>query len=124
MKIEAANATKTGGEIIEDLKVPSGKIDIIIRFEIDSDETTYLLIDMEADWVAISQSNRLRPIFKATVAEPQQKGQWMNKRCWQCFNHFFLIPSFWCLHYGLPSDAHLHGICFQQKDVKLLMLKN
>lgn len=74
MKIETANATKTDGEIIEDLQVPSGKIDIIIHFEIDSDETTYLLIDMEADWVAISKSNRLRPIFKATIAEPPPEG--------------------------------------------------
>jgi len=74
MKIETANATKTDGEIIEDIKVPSGKIDIIIHFEIDSDETAYLLIDMEADWVAISQSNRLRPIFKATIAEPPAEG--------------------------------------------------
>lgn len=74
MKIETANATKTDGEIIEDLQVPSGKIDVIIHFEIDSGETTYLLVDMEADWVAISQSNRLRPVFKATVAEPPQEG--------------------------------------------------
>jgi hypothetical protein len=74
MKIETANATKTDGEIIEDIEVPSGKIDIIIHFEIDSDETAYLLIDMEADWVAISQSNRLRPVFKATIAEPPAEG--------------------------------------------------
>lgn len=74
MKIETANATKTDGEIIEPLKVPSGKIDIIIHFEIDSDETTYLLIDMEADWVAISKSDRLRPVFKATIAEPPPEG--------------------------------------------------
>jgi hypothetical protein len=74
MGIETANATKTDGEIIEDLKVPSGKIDIIIHFEIDGDETTYLLIDMEADWVAISHSSRLRPTFKATVAEPPAEG--------------------------------------------------
>lgn len=74
MKIETANATKTDGEIIEPLHVPSGKIDIIIHFEIDSDETTYLLIDMEADWVAISKSDRLRPVFKATIAEPPPEG--------------------------------------------------
>ena len=74
MKIETANATKTDGEIIEPLHVPSGKIDIIIHFEIDSDETTYLLIDMEADWVAISKSNRLRPVLKATIAEPPPEG--------------------------------------------------
>ena len=74
MEIETANATKISGEIIEEIKVPSGKVDIIIHFEIDSDETTYLLVDMEANWVAISQSNRLRPIFKATIAEPPAEG--------------------------------------------------
>jgi hypothetical protein len=75
MEIETANATKTDGEIIEELKVPSGKLDIIIHFEIDGDETTYLLIDMEADWVAISRSNRLRPTFKAMIAEPPAEGE-------------------------------------------------
>ena len=74
MKIETANATKIDGEIIQDLKVPSEKIDIIIHFEIDADETKFLLIDMEADWVAISHSNRLRPTFKATIAEPPAEG--------------------------------------------------
>ena len=74
MEIETANATKTDGEIIEEIKVPSEKLDIIIHFEIDADETKFLLIDMEADWVAISRSNRLRPTFKATIAEPPAKG--------------------------------------------------
>lgn len=74
MKIENANATKTDGEIIENLKVPSGKIDIIIHFEINADQTAFLLIDMEADWVAISKSNNLRPTFKATIAEPPPEG--------------------------------------------------
>ena len=70
MTIKTANATKTDGEIIDPLKVPPGKLDIIIHFEIKAGDTTFLLIDMEADWVAISQSNRLRPVFKATIAEP------------------------------------------------------
>jgi hypothetical protein len=74
MTIKTANATKTGGEIIDPLEVPPGKLDIIIHFEIKAEDTTVLLIDMEADWVAISQSNRLRPVFKATIAEPPQEG--------------------------------------------------
>jgi len=69
MTIKTANATKTGGEIIDSLEVPPGKLDIIIHFEIKAGDTTFLLIDMEADWVAISKSNRLRPVFKATIAE-------------------------------------------------------
>jgi hypothetical protein len=74
MTIKTANATKTDGEIIDSLKVPSGKLDIIIHFEIKPEDSTTLLIDMEADWVAISKSNRLRPVFKATIAEPPPEG--------------------------------------------------
>jgi hypothetical protein len=74
MTIKTANATKSGGEIIDPLEVPPGKLDIIIHFEIEAEDTTVLLIDMEADWVAISQSNRLRPVFKATIAEPPLEG--------------------------------------------------
>ena len=70
MGILDANATRTDGTEILDIKVPPGKIDIIVHFEIESEGNTVLLIDMEADWVAISQSNRLRPVFKATTAEP------------------------------------------------------
>ena len=68
MTIQTANATFVGGETA-DLTVPPGRIDVIIRFEINSDEATLLLIDMEADWVAISANNHLRPILKASVAQ-------------------------------------------------------
>lgn len=74
MRIKTANATKTDGEIIDPIEVPPGKLDIIIHFEIKAGDTTILLIDMEADWVAISKSNRLRPVFKATIAEPPSGG--------------------------------------------------
>ena len=66
MKVKTANATFSDGNTT-DLTVPPGHVDIIIRFEIKSDETTILLIDMQADWVAISKTNRLRPVFKADV---------------------------------------------------------
>ncbi len=52
------------------LKVPSDKIDIIIKFEIKEGATTRLLIDMTADWVAISNSHNLKPVLKATVTPP------------------------------------------------------
>lgn len=67
MTIKTANATFANGDTA-DLTVPPGHIDIIIHFEIESDDTTVVLIDMEADWVAISQNNRLRPVLKASVA--------------------------------------------------------
>lgn len=66
MTITTANATYINGETV-DLKVPPGRIDVIVHFEIESGETTRLLIDMQADWVAISHSQRLRPVLKATV---------------------------------------------------------
>jgi hypothetical protein len=69
MTIKNANATFANGDSEPvPLTVPSGHIDIIIHFEIESNGTTVLLIDMEPDWVAISKTNRLRPIFKADVS--------------------------------------------------------
>jgi len=66
MTITTANATYISGETV-DLIVPPGRIDVIVHFEIKAGETTRLLIDMQADWVAISNSQRLRPVLKATV---------------------------------------------------------
>ncbi len=64
--VTQANATYINGETV-DLKVPPGHIDIIVHFEVEAGETTRVIVDMEADWVAISQSGRLRPVLKATV---------------------------------------------------------
>jgi hypothetical protein len=66
MTITTANATYVNGETV-DLKVPPGRIDVKVHFEIKAGETTKLLIDMQADWVAISHSQNLRPVLKATV---------------------------------------------------------
>lgn len=70
MQVTTANATYTDGET-QELEVPPGKIDIIIKFEIQTNKTTHLLIDMQAEWTAISESGNLRPIFKASVTEPE-----------------------------------------------------
>jgi len=74
MRMTIRNATATfeerNGELrIENLTVPSGHIDIIIRFEIEPDDTDVVLIDIQPDWAAISKTNQLRPVFKATVAQ-------------------------------------------------------
>ncbi|PVX25567.1 MAG: hypothetical protein CW716_07785, partial [Candidatus Bathyarchaeum sp.] len=42
-----------------DLKVPSGKIDVITKFTITGGENVVVLIDMEPDYVSISHSNNL-----------------------------------------------------------------
>lgn len=75
MRMTIRNATATfeerNGELrTENLTVPSGHIDIIIRFEIVSDEIDIVLIDIQPDWAAISKTNRLRPVLKASVVEP------------------------------------------------------
>ena len=63
VKAEATFMDDTTAE----LKVPPGHIDIIISFEIKADQETSLLIDMQPDTVAISNSNNFKPIIKATV---------------------------------------------------------
>lgn len=63
MTVSQANATSQD-ETWQPLQVPSGKIDIIAHFEVKNDGVTIILIDMQADWVAISQSGNLRPVFK------------------------------------------------------------
>ena len=63
MTVKQANATFQDGSWT-DLRVPSGKIDIIAHFEVNDAKTTVILIDMQADWVAISQSGNLRPVLK------------------------------------------------------------
>jgi hypothetical protein len=67
LHVKDATATFADAEGTTPLKVPSGKIDIIVKFQITEDSTTEVLIDMTADWAAISNSNNLRPILKATV---------------------------------------------------------
>jgi len=66
MTVTTANATYVGGET-RDLIVPSGHVDIIVHFEIKAGESTTVLVDMQADWIAISNSGRLRPVLKAIV---------------------------------------------------------
>lgn len=57
------------------LKVPSDKIDVIVKFEIKEDENVIVTIDMEADWIAINRNNMLRPVLKATVTEEPYQNQ-------------------------------------------------
>jgi hypothetical protein len=53
-----------GEDDVRSLGVPPGHIDIIVHFEIEDGATTVIIIDMEADWVAISKTNQLRPVLK------------------------------------------------------------
>ena len=57
---------------IEDLKVPSGRIDVITKITIEENMQSNLLIDLEPDATAISTSGNFRPIIKATltITEP------------------------------------------------------
>ena len=72
MKISSAVANKTDDpDNPVTLTVPSGKIDVITKFELENGETIDVTIDMEADWVAISNSNNLRPVLKASIDETE-----------------------------------------------------
>ena len=51
------------------LKVPSGKIDVIAKFEILENGRIDVTIDIQPDWIAISNSGNLRPVLKATINE-------------------------------------------------------
>jgi hypothetical protein len=66
MHVKSANATYADGNTT-DLDVPSEHIKVIIHFEIVKGETTTVLIDMQADSVAVSHSKKLKPVLKATV---------------------------------------------------------
>lgn len=51
----------------EELKVPPGHIDVITNFKVEDGQVTGLLIDMQPDTAAISQSGNFKPIIKASV---------------------------------------------------------
>jgi hypothetical protein len=51
----------------ESLKVPPGHIDIITSFNIEGGQLTDLMIDMQPDTAAISQSGNFKPVVKMTV---------------------------------------------------------
>jgi hypothetical protein len=55
-----------------ELKVPSGRIDVITKFNITAAENVVVLIDMQPDWVSINKSNNLRPVLKASVSQSQE----------------------------------------------------
>jgi hypothetical protein len=65
---------QTGDPIVDTekdqpLKVPSNRIDVITKFTIDSQKPVIVLIDMQPDWISISNSGTLRPVMKATVSQ-------------------------------------------------------
>lgn len=71
IRLHVKDATATfQDDSTTDLNVPSNKIDIIVHFQIEEGSTTKLLIDMTADTTAISNSNNLKPVLKATVTPP------------------------------------------------------
>ncbi len=67
LHVEDASAIFSDNPDEVSLKVPSGKIDIIVHFEIKAEQATQVLLDMTADTVAISTSGNLKPVIKATV---------------------------------------------------------
>jgi hypothetical protein len=76
LQIVKANATLGDGRQI-DLNVPSGHIDLQVRFEIREGATTGLIVDIIADKVNIAERGRsgkpanLNPQFKLVVIPPE-----------------------------------------------------
>ena len=64
-----ADYTEDFGRDDDYVNVPPGKIDVITEFELAAGGSRIVIIDMEPDWVAISKSNNLRPVLKATILE-------------------------------------------------------
>jgi hypothetical protein len=75
LKIDTANATLSDGRKI-DLNVPSGHIDLQVKFEIKGGKTTSLIIDIIADkvqiaeWGSSGKPANLNPQFKFVVMPP------------------------------------------------------
>jgi hypothetical protein len=75
LKIDTANATLSDGRKI-DLNVPSGHIDLQVKFEIKGGKTTSLVIDIIVDKVQIAERGssekpaNLNPQFKFVVIPP------------------------------------------------------
>jgi hypothetical protein len=53
--------------IIRPLRVPPNRIDVIIDFTVETEGEVTVTLDMQPDLIAISHSNNLRPVMKATV---------------------------------------------------------
>jgi hypothetical protein len=58
---------KGESHISEELKVPPGHIDIIYTFQVGENQVTGLLIDMQPDTAAISQSGNFKPVIKMAI---------------------------------------------------------
>jgi hypothetical protein len=54
------------------LKVPPNRIDVIKKFTIEEQNPVAVLIDMQPDWIGISQSGNLRPVMKVTITTPEE----------------------------------------------------
>jgi len=70
MHVLTANATKTNGEIIDPLNVPSSDIRVLLKphLEMESEGSITVTIDLEPDpMIAISHSLNLKPVLKAMV---------------------------------------------------------
>jgi hypothetical protein len=71
LDVTSAVATYTDNKGVlhtgETLKVPPGHIDIITSFKVGDGQVTGLMIDMQPDTAAISQSGNFKPTLKMTV---------------------------------------------------------
>jgi hypothetical protein len=73
LEVSSAVATYTDSKgdahTNEELKVPPGHIDIITSFQVGDNQVTGLLIDMQPDTAAISQTANFKPVLKMTITQ-------------------------------------------------------
>jgi hypothetical protein len=68
IRLEVSSAIATyPDDSTQTLKIPPGHIDIIAKFSILESQQTKLLIDIQPDTTAISNSGNFRPIIKASI---------------------------------------------------------
>jgi Domain of unknown function (DUF4382) len=71
MHILSATAKIDGGDVIT-VRFPSGKLDIIVHFEVKAGQTTAVILDIQVDTIKIAENpqHNVTPVIKATVIPP------------------------------------------------------
>ena len=71
---EAVYQRKSEEPVSETLNVPSDVLKVIVHFEVQNGEETTVLIDIDPNWAAISESGNFRPVLKVLKVTEQGSG--------------------------------------------------
>jgi Domain of unknown function (DUF4382) len=70
IRFTIVSAVATIGNTNVTLNVPSGQVKVPIPFQVKSEKTTTIVLDITADQTEISASNNLRPVVTSQVSGP------------------------------------------------------